>query len=123
MTTPPTTISALPTTCAHLAQALAARRAVHVTYHRLTRLLCPHALSWRAGRAIVLGYHTGGQTSSATLDPNPHKWRRQLYVDEIDDITTADAGWSTADNHNAQRPFPTIDELHTAVTDEHPTQR
>lgn len=66
---------------------------------------------------MVLGYQTGGETSSGALDPDPRKRWRVLFVDEIDDWATAEAanGWGTADNYNASHPFPVIDEVFTAV--------
>lgn len=66
---------------------------------------------------MVLGYQTGGETSSGTLDPDPCKRWRVLFVDEIDELATADAAnaWRTADNYNASHPFPVIDEVFTAV--------
>jgi len=66
---------------------------------------------------VVLGYQTGGETSTGALDPDPRKRWRVLFVDEIDDLTTTDAAgsWGTADNYNASHPFPVIDEVFTAV--------
>ena len=112
-----TTVSVLPTAWVSLEAALRARRPVWVTYHGRRRLICPHALGWRAGKAMVLGYQTGGETSSGALDPDPCKRWRMLFVDEIDDLATTDGadGWGTADNYNASHPFPVIDEVFTAV--------
>jgi len=111
------TVPALPTAWTRLDEALRARRPVLVTYHGRQRLLCPHALGWRAGRAMVLGYQTGGQTSTGKLDPDPNKRWRQLFVDEIDAVADAPAEnrWGTPDNYNLTRPFPVIDEVHIAV--------
>jgi hypothetical protein len=113
-----TSVSVLPTGWASLAEALCTRRPVWVTYHGRSRLLCPHALGWKAGRAMVLGYQTGGETSTGVLDRDPAKRWRLLYVDEIDEIAASDptSSWGTACNYNASRPFPAIDELYDAVT-------
>lgn len=43
----------------------------------------------RAGRAMVLGYQTGGEASTGSLDPDPRKRWRLLFVDEIDTVTAA----------------------------------
>jgi hypothetical protein len=112
-----TSTSALATAWARLDEALRARRPVIVSYHGRRRLLCPHALGWRAGRAMVLGYQTGGETSTGSLDPDPRKRLRLLFVDEIDAVTGARAADArgSADNYNATRPFPVIDEVHIAV--------
>ncbi|MHB2024964.1 MAG: hypothetical protein ACYCO3_16860 [Mycobacteriales bacterium] len=111
------TISALPTPWARLEAGLRARRPVEVSYHGRLRIICPHALGWTHGRPLVLGYQSGGQTSTAALDPDPHKRWRCMYVDEIDHAELAEAGnqWRTADNYNASHPFPAIDNIAIAI--------
>lgn len=120
MTTAPATVSVLPTAWARLDEARRARRPVLVAYHGRSRLICPHALGWRAARAMVLGYQTGGDTSTGKLDPDLTKRWRLLFVDQIDEVTDAPgAAWDTADNYNTQHPFPVIDEVSIAVDHEH----
>lgn len=111
----------LPTIWASLHAALRDHQPLWVTYHQRRRLICPHALGWKADRAMVLGYQTGGDTTSGTLDPDPNKRWRVLYIDEIDNITAATEShnWGTADNYNPTHPFPVIDQLFAAV--EHQT--
>lgn len=111
-----TTISTLATPWAQLEAALQARRPVEVCYHGRCRLICPHALGWHRGRPMVLGYQTGGQTSTGAIDPDPRKRWRCLYVDEIDHVVTADPAspWQTADNYNPAHPFTAIDEVAVA---------
>jgi hypothetical protein len=118
-----TATAILPTSWALLDAALRARRPVQVTYHGRRRLICPHALGWNNDRAVVLGYQTGGQTSTGSLHPDPRKRWRCLFVDEIDHITAADPAslWQTADNYNASRPFPFNAEIATTVTTDEPT--
>lgn len=120
-----TPISVLPTVWATLDNALSTRRPVWVSYHGRWRLLCPHALGWRAGRAMVLGYQTGGQTSTGTLNPDPNKRWRLLYVDEIDEVAAADpaSSWGSANNYNASRPFPVAVEMCSAVDCQPETRR
>ena len=121
-----TTVTVLPTVWAALDEALRTRRPVWVTYHRRRRLICPHALGWKAGRAMVLGYQTGGETSTGTLDPDPCKRWRLMFVAEIDDLAATDEAsrWGTADNYNAANPFPAIDEVFAAVGhDSSPSRR
>ena len=119
-----TTITALPTAWTLLDTALRARQPVWVTYHQRQRLICPHALGWKAGRPMVLGYQTGGQTSTGTLDPDPRKRWRCMFIDEIDQTAEADptSRWRTADNYNPSHPFPAIDEIAIAITAGHPQQ-
>lgn len=112
-----TTVSVLPTAWSLLDQALRARRPVWVRYHGRRRLLCPHALGWRAGRAMLLGYQSGGETSTGALDPEPTRRWRLLYLDQITEVAAADPSstWRSAHNYNASHPFPAIDEVFIAV--------
>jgi hypothetical protein len=100
-----------------LEAALRQRRPVHVSYHGRRRLLCPHALGWKDGRPMLLGYQTGGQTSTGALPPDPRQRWRCLFVDEVDHVLVdMDAPWRTADNYNPAHPFPAIDQVALAVT-------
>jgi len=113
------TITTTPTPWTALNIALRARRPVLVNYHGHQRLLCPHALGWKAGRPMMLGYQTGGHTTTGSLDPDPTRRWRCLYIDEINDVIPADhaSRWVTADNYNPRQPFPAgaIDELAIAI--------
>jgi hypothetical protein len=112
------TLSALAATWDHLAAALCDRHPVWVTYHGRCRLLCPHALGWKAGRPMLLGYQTGGQTSTGALDADPRRRWRCMFVDEIDLVVAAEPAshWGTADNYNHARPFSAIDHVAIAIT-------
>jgi hypothetical protein len=92
-------VSVLPTARACLDEALRTRRPLRVSSHGRRRLLCPHALGWRAGRAMVLGHQTRGETSAGALDPDPTKRWRLLHVDEIDAADPASSR-ASADNRN-----------------------
>jgi len=106
------------TTWACLEAALRQRRPVLVTYHGKQRLICPHALGWNNHRPMVLGYQTGGHTTTGALPADPRKRWRCLFVDEIDHVDAVDnhSAWGTADNYNYSRPFPAIDEVSIAIT-------
>lgn len=115
-TTAPITV--LPTTWTVLQAALDQRRPLWVTYHGRRRLICPHALGWHDQRALVLGYQTGGDTHTGSLDPDPQKRWRCLYVDEITHTAPADPDnhWATPNNYHPAQPFPHIDTLAAAIT-------
>ena len=119
-----TTMAALPTTWACLEAALRQRRPVRLSYHGKQRVICPHALGWNHGRAMVLGYQTGGQTTTGALAADPRKRWRCLFVEEIDQVVDADktSSWGTADNYNYTHPFPAIDEVTIAITPGDPPQ-
>ena len=113
-----TPIATLPTAWSLLEAALQARRPVEVSYHGRCRVICPHAIGWHNGRAMVLGYQTGGQTSTGVLPADPRKRWRCLYLDQIDRVvgTDPDSPWQSADNYNYSQPFPVIDQIATAIT-------
>jgi hypothetical protein len=106
----------LPATWAPLEAALRQRRPVWVSYHGLRRLVCPHALGWKSGRALVLAYQSGGQTTNGALAADPRKRWRCLFVDELDDVAVDWAAkWESASNYNHSRPFSAIDHVAVAV--------
>ncbi len=110
--------AAPPTAWALLQAALRQRRPVLIAYHGRRRLVCPHALGWKASRPLLLAYQTGGHTSTGALPADPRRRWRCMYVDEIDQVGATDraTSWGSADNYNHARPFPAIDEVIIAVT-------
>jgi hypothetical protein len=64
-------LGVVPQAWADLEGALRSRRPVFVYYHGRRRLICPHALGWKEGRPMLLGYQTGGQTSTGRCRPTP----------------------------------------------------
>jgi len=117
-----TTTAVMAPAWAPLETALRARRPVQVSYHGRERLICPHALGWKDGRPLLLGYQTGGQTSTGALPADPRQRWRCFFVDEIDHVLPAApaSSWGSADNYNCSHPFPTIDEVTVAISPEAP---
>ena len=68
---------------ATLEQALVARRPVALRYHGHDRVVCPHALGWKAGRARVLSYQVEKTTGTGTLNDHPNQRWRCLFVDVV----------------------------------------
>ncbi len=65
---------------------------------------------------MLLAYETGGETSTGVLAAGPAKRWRCFFVDEVDQVVTAEQTlWGTADNYNASRPFHAVDEVVIAV--------
>ncbi len=81
-----------------LEQALRQRRLVQARYHDQQRVICPHALGWRNGRARVLAYQTGG-ASRTGLSADPRQRWRSMFVDDIYDPVIIEGPWQTADNY------------------------
>jgi predicted DNA-binding transcriptional regulator YafY len=100
-----------------LEQALRQRRPVRLTYHGRRRTVCPHALGWKNGKALLLAYQSAGQ-AHGNLPAEPQQGWRNLFVDDISDATLAApaTAWQSADNYNASHPFNAIDRLSVAIT-------
>lgn len=107
----------VPLAWGHLEAALRQRRPVWLSYHGRRRLISPHALGWKDGRALLLGYQTGGETSTGALGTDPRKRWRCFLVDEVEAVALADqtAPWGTADNYDPSHPFNAIDDVTVAV--------
>ena len=109
-------ITLVPTSWAALEAALRERRPVRVTYHGHERVLCPHALGWKNGRQMLLGFQTGGWTSAGTLDADPRKRWRCLFIDEVEKVVSEPGKvWASADNYDHTRPFSSIADVAVAV--------
>jgi len=102
-----------PPAWAVLEQALLQRRPVSADYHGRPRLLCPHALGWKNGRAKVLSYQAAGTTSHGGLPADPAQRWRSMFIDEIDHPAVVDGEWHTADNYTSASNC--IDELEIDV--------
>lgn len=82
-----------------LERALTQRRTVQARYHGHQRLLCPHALGWKNGRAKALVYQVDGHTSSGPLPTDARQRWRSMFIDEIEGPTITDEEWQTAGNY------------------------
>jgi Uma2 family endonuclease len=89
-----------PPAWAVLERALIDKRPVRARYHDQQRVLCPHALGWKHGRAKVLAYQLSGATSRGALPLDPRELWRSMFVDEIEDAVIADGPWRSADNYS-----------------------
>ena len=107
----------VPIAWGRLEVALRQRRPVWLSYHGRRRLVCPHALGWKDGRAMLLGYQSGGETTTGALPNDRRKRWRCFLVDEVEAVALADqaAPWGTADNYNPSHPFNAIDDVAVAV--------
>jgi hypothetical protein len=65
---------------------------------------------------MLLGYQTGGWTSTGSHNADPRKRWRCLFVDEVGKVI-AEPGkaWESADNYDPAHPFNSIDEVAVAV--------
>lgn len=97
-----------------LAQGLIQRRPVTARYHGKQRLLCPHALGWKNGRAKLLAYQADGTTSHGAPATDPRQRWRTMFIDEIEDPAMTDDPWQTADNYTPNSNG--IDQLELDIT-------
>ena len=105
-----------------LETALRQRRPLHLHYNGRRRLISPHALGWKNGRAMLLAYQADTNTTTAQPPADPRRQWRNMFVDQIEQITAADPNeqWQTADNYNHTQPFNSIDNLTVAITPKDP---
>lgn len=82
-----------------LAHALRHRQPVAARYHGHHRILCPHALGFHHGRAMMLAYQSGGMTSTGPLPPDPRRRWRLMFIDHLHDLQLVDQPWHTPDNY------------------------
>jgi hypothetical protein len=102
-----------------LARALTERRPVRARYHGQERLLCPHLLGWKNGRAKVLAYQAGGATSHGPLPAIAEQRWRSLFVDQIEAaVIVTDLPWESATNYSQRSNC--VDRLELAVTSSDP---
>lgn len=109
-----------PPAWAVLEQALIGRRPVQADYHGCQRLLCPHALGWKNGRAKALCYQAGGTTSAGPLPADPSQRWRSLFIDEIRNAVLTNDAWQTANNHTHHTNG--IDQLELTLAQTPPTR-
>jgi hypothetical protein len=84
-----------------LARALRQRRAVRGRYHGVERVLCPHVLGWKSGRAMALCYQIGGTTTAGALSTDPAQCWRSLFVDDLEAVEVLQyQSWGTAPNYS-----------------------
>ncbi len=110
MTLGPTPV-AINTTWAVLHDALTQRRAIRASYHGELRVLCPHALGWKKGRAKALVYQTA--LIGRSPEQNSRGWR-SLFVDEIQTPLITNDPWESA--HNYTPHTTAIDTIAAAIT-------
>ena len=87
---------ALPTAWNLLHHAISRRQSVRARYNNKLRVLCPHALGWKNGRAKVLVYQAAIFAPTSAADPQG--WRT-MFVDQIQDLTLTDDPWHSANNY------------------------
>ena len=81
-----------------LERAVVERRRVRLRYHGTERVVCPHVLGWKSGRAKALLYQVDGTTSQGLLPDDPRQRWRSMFVDEIEAATVVGGCWESAEN-------------------------
>ncbi|MDQ6946936.1 MAG: WYL domain-containing protein [Actinomycetota bacterium] len=116
-----TTLTA-PAQWAALETALRQRRPLRLHYNSRQRLVSPHALGWKNGRAMLLAYQAETPTTIPGPPSDPRRQWRNMFVDQIEQVIAAspDEKWQTADNYNPGHPFNSIDNLAIAITPNDP---
>src|SRR4051812_44324631 len=93
-----------------LRQAVLERRQVAATYKGFRRLMCPHVLGTKGGRAQCLFYQFGGETSSGRVRPGSRNNWRCIPVDELEDLEVREGGaWFGVASEHRQTCIDVID--------------
>ena len=91
------------------------KKTVIASYRDKTRYMCPHVLGTKRGRQQALFYQFAGESSSRLgPDGDPENWRC-MFLDELSNVSSADAKgeWHTAPNHS--RPQTCVDQIDVEV--------
>jgi len=93
-----------------LRSAVREQRQVVAGYQGYRREFCPHILGTKAGKARVLAYQFGGETSGGPIaSPHAGEWRC-FEVDKLVDLELREGEWYTAATNRArQRCVDSID--------------
>lgn len=84
-------------------------------YHGQERLLCPHVLGWRAGRAKVLAYQAAGGTSAGKLPAEAARRWRSMFVEEVEVASVCEGAWHSAPNYAGGVGSHGMDHVEVAV--------
>jgi hypothetical protein len=104
--------------------AVASRRPIEATYHRLPRLFCPHRLGGnKEGQLRVLCYQYGGESESGLQPAGSSENWRCIALEKLSKVKLRKDRWRTAPNHS--RPATCIVEADIDAEDypERPPQK
>lgn len=94
-------------------QATLEYRRVRLRYRGSERIVCPHVLGWKRGRATALLYQVHGMTSEGALPDDPKQRWRSVFVDEVEEAVIVSGDWKSAENFSLRSNC--IDTIHVAV--------
>ena len=81
-------------------EAILQRRQVIAIYKGYGREMCPHAIGTKEGKAHVLCFQFGGESSKGL--PPGGEWRC-FEVDELQNVSVREGPWHTAPNYSGWR--------------------
>jgi len=89
----------MPTVFDMIREAIEKKRIVIATYHRHRRMMCPHVLGTKNGRAQALFYQFGGTSSSQLGPPGSSENWRCIPINGLTDVEVVDGDWHTGNRH------------------------
>jgi hypothetical protein len=98
-----------------LERGIVERAPVRLRYHGQERLVCPHAMGWKHGRAKVFALQVAAN-NDGSLPRGPHRSWRSLFVDEVEDATIAEGDWHSTPGYVCASRFNGIDVIEVAVS-------
>ena len=88
-------------------------KVIRAIYRAHERVMCPHLLGTKNGRAQALFYQFAGRSSSGLKpDGSSNNWRC-MFLDELSNVRSEDGTWHTAPNQS--RPSTCVETVDVAV--------
>ena len=89
------------TTYEIIARAIREKKAISAIYKGRRRVMCPHVIGTKNGRAQALFYQFAGESSTRRIGPpGDHSNWRCMAVDALSDVRISDSEWHSAGNHS-----------------------
>ena len=93
--------------------AIVNKKVIRAIYNAYGRVMCPHLLGTKNGRAQALFYQFAGHSSSGIEPDGSSKNWRCMFLDELSNVQSEDGTWHTAPNHS--RPSTCVDTVAVEV--------
>ena len=78
--------------------AIKRRQSIRAVYHRMERILSPHAIGEKNGRVRVLCLQTDGESRSSLSSEPENRWR-DIWISFLTRVSVHDAPWTSAANY------------------------
>ncbi|MXW10085.1 MAG: hypothetical protein F4X47_16300 [Gammaproteobacteria bacterium] len=81
-----------------ICRAIRHRESIRAVYHRMERILSPHAIGEKNGRLRVLCLQTDGESRKELRSEPENRWR-DVWLNLLTRVSLHDAPWQNAQNY------------------------